>query len=204
MRNARPKRILRCLVACASGRNAGIGRILVYLVFALCSPRIIKGSSTLVSHLYSVPSKHPQSDIKMYTNIITFVALITLLTLSTATTATPRKEPSTTLTPDQILHVAPKSESCANPPAKGECATAEQAARNIALSFDTYDVSSRAEQAAVIGLMAFESEEFKYSRNHFPAPGVEGKGSKYPVSGLRCAVPVYRLRCITSNYEVLC
>lgn len=113
----------------------------------------------------------------MHTNIITFVTL-TLSTLSTATPA-PRKEPSTTLTPDQVLHVAPKSESCTNPPAKGECATAEQAARNIALSFDTYGVSSRAEQAAVIALMAFESEEFRYSRSHFPEPGVEGKGSTF-------------------------
>ena len=116
----------------------------------------------------------------MYTNLRTFVTLLTLTLSTAAAAAAPRKEqPSTTLTPDQILHVAPKSDSCANPPAKGECATAEQAARNIALSFDTYDVSSRAEQAAVIGLMAFESEEFRYSRNHFPAPGVEGKGSKY-------------------------
>ena len=133
----------------------------------------------------------------MHTNLITFVAL-TLPILAPAN-PTPRKasSPSTSLTTDQILHVAPKSADCTNPPEKGECATAEQAARNIAISFDTYDVSSRAEQAAVIGLMAFESEEFKYSRNHFPAPGVEGKGSMFfyhPVSRLRF-VPVYRLRC---------
>lgn len=84
-------------------------------------------------------------------------------------------EDNTSITASQIEHIAPKSSSCADPPAKGECATSDTAARNIAVSFDQYKVTSRAEQAAVIALMAFESVEFRYSRNH--DPGVEGQGS---------------------------
>lgn len=83
----------------------------------------------------------------------------------------------TAITTSQIQRIAPKSVSCDNPPAKGECATADTAARNIAASFEQYQVSSRAEQAAVIALMAFESDEFQYNRNHYP--GVKGQGSMF-------------------------
>ncbi|RHZ52643.1 hypothetical protein CDV55_102056 [Aspergillus turcosus] len=80
------------------------------------------------------------------------------------------------ITAAQIETIAPKSKSCADAPAPGECATSEQAAANIAKSFETYKVTSAAEQAAVIGLMAFESLDFEYNRNHFP--GVPGQGTR--------------------------
>ncbi|THC91925.1 hypothetical protein EYZ11_008611 [Aspergillus tanneri] len=79
---------------------------------------------------------------------------------------------------EQIEAIAPTSSSCDSPPSPGECATAEQAAKNIAASFETYRVTSLAEQAAVIGLMAFESGDFKYNRNHYP--GVPGQGTSIP------------------------
>lgn len=82
------------------------------------------------------------------------------------------------LTAQQIEAIAPTSNTCDGAPSEGECATSEQAAQNIAKSFETYQVTSPAEQAAVIGLMAFESVEFKYNRNHFP--GVPGQGSMRP------------------------
>lgn len=82
-----------------------------------------------------------------------------------------------TLSESQILAIAPNSQTCDNPPAKGECATAKQAAKFTAQSFDTYQVTSKAEQAAVISLMAFESDDFKYNKNHFP--GTPGQGSKF-------------------------
>lgn len=82
------------------------------------------------------------------------------------------------ITPDQILAVSPKSSTCDNPPAEGECATAEQAAPFISDSFTTYAIDNVAEQAALISLMAFESGDFKYNRNHFP--GVAGQGSTSP------------------------
>lgn len=81
------------------------------------------------------------------------------------------------ITTSQIEAIAPKSASCDNAPAAGECATAAQAATHIANSFKTYKVTSAAEQAAVISLMAFESDDFKYNKNHFP--GVAGQGSEY-------------------------
>ncbi|KAF7117522.1 hypothetical protein CNMCM5793_006544 [Aspergillus hiratsukae] len=80
------------------------------------------------------------------------------------------------ITAAQIETIAPKSKSCADAPAPGECATSEVAAANIAKSFETYKVTSAAEQAAVIGLMAFESLDFEYNRNHFP--GVPGQGTR--------------------------
>ncbi|KAL1964191.1 hypothetical protein VTN77DRAFT_7149 [Rasamsonia byssochlamydoides] len=82
------------------------------------------------------------------------------------------------LTTSQLLTIAPTSANCDNPPAPGECSTAAQAVPFITKSFQTYDVTSPAEQAALISLMAFESGEFKYNRNHFPAPGVSGKGTR--------------------------
>ncbi|KAJ6134234.1 hypothetical protein N7523_000556 [Penicillium sp. IBT 18751x] len=80
------------------------------------------------------------------------------------------------LTEAQIIAIAPTSANCDNPPAEGECATAKTAAKFTAQSFDTYDVTSKAEQAAVISLMAFESGDFKYNKNHFP--GVAGQGTR--------------------------
>ncbi|GAD91473.1 hypothetical protein ANI_1_1122134 [Paecilomyces variotii No. 5] len=80
------------------------------------------------------------------------------------------------ITSSQIQTIAPTSTSCDNAPAAGECATAAQAATHIAKSFQTYKVTSPAEQAAVISLMAFESDDFKYNKNHFP--GVPGQGTR--------------------------
>lgn len=81
------------------------------------------------------------------------------------------------VTVDQILAIAPNSSTCDNPPAVGECATAEDGTPAINESFDTYNVTSLAEQAALIALMAFETLEFKYNHNHFP--GVAGQGSEF-------------------------
>ena len=57
----------------------------------------------------------------------------------------------------------------------------------IRKSFKTYNVTSRAEQAAVVALMAFESMEFRFSRNQGSV--VEGQGSEYSPHSL------IRLRC---------
>lgn len=96
------------------------------------------------------------------------------------------------LTADHILAIAPKSATCDdNAPAVGECVTAEQAAPFINESFDTYNIDSAAEQAALVGLMAFETGEFKYNRNHFP--GVPGQGSTFsPPSSLILSYPVFQ------------
>ncbi|KAJ5279962.1 hypothetical protein N7478_005334 [Penicillium angulare] len=81
-----------------------------------------------------------------------------------------------TITEAQMVQIAPTAKSCDNPPAKGECATASQAAKSTSKSFDNYKVTSKAEQAAIISLMAFESDDFKYNKNHFP--GTPGQGTR--------------------------
>lgn len=116
--------------------------------------------------------------------------LLTLgITLSITTTAHPLHKPNsqsqshshskalatTALTESQLLTIAPTSNTCDNAPAAGECATAKTAAQYTAQSFDTYGVTSKAEQAAILSLMAFETLDFKYNKNHFP--GVAGQGS---------------------------
>lgn len=82
----------------------------------------------------------------------------------------------TSLTEAQLIQIAPKSKSCDNAPAEGECATAKIAADSTSQSFNTYKVTNKAEQAAILSLMAFESDDFKYNKNHFP--GTPGQGSK--------------------------
>ncbi|KAJ5921497.1 hypothetical protein N7466_009823 [Penicillium verhagenii] len=104
-----------------------------------------------------------------------------ILTLSTATPLPFRKfihhkHDDAALTEAQIIDIAPTSKTCDNPPAEGECATAEQAAKFASQSFDDYQVTSKAEQAAVISIMAFESGDFKYNKNHFP--GTPGQGTR--------------------------
>ncbi|KAJ5254101.1 hypothetical protein N7524_011281 [Penicillium chrysogenum] len=102
------------------------------------------------------------------------------LTLTIQTTATPIPislfTRDTALTESQLITIAPSSKSCANAPAEGECATAKQAAKFTSQSFNTYKVTSKAEQAAIVSLMAFETEDFKYNKNHFP--GVAGQGTR--------------------------
>lgn len=107
-----------------------------------------------------------------------FSAILPLLPLLAVASPTCKPSPSgDSLTAAQIEAVAPKSSSCVNPEeiAPEECATAAQAAPALTTAFKKYGVTSKAEQAAVLGLIAFESGEFRFSRNHFP--GVEGQGS---------------------------
>lgn len=78
--------------------------------------------------------------------------------------------------PDQLEFIAPKSSTCKEAPAPGECRTAVEAAPIITHAFQKYNITSPAEHAALISLMAFESDDFKFNRNK--VPGVPGQGSK--------------------------
>lgn len=116
----------------------------------------------------------------------TLLLLILPLTLDFSASAQPLRKPTThrpavdtasSLTEAQVLTISPNANTCDNAPAEGECATAKIAAQYTAQSFDNYKVTSKAEQAAIVSLMAFESGDFKYNKNHFP--GVAGQGSKF-------------------------
>ena len=75
------------------------------------------------------------------------------------------------LTPAQVQAIAPKSSSCDNAPAAGQCRTATQAAPFILNSFRAFNLTSHGEMAAVLGMMAFESGDFKYNVPIIPVPG---------------------------------
>ncbi|KAL4801679.1 hypothetical protein BDV18DRAFT_148545 [Aspergillus unguis] len=113
--------------------------------------------------------------------------LIPLLGLLALTTALPSPSSSNrcaatgatgaiSITASQISSVAPKSSSCDGADFPEECATADQAAKALSSAFTKYKLSSKSEQAAVLGLIAMESGEFRYNKNHFP--GVEGQGTR--------------------------
>lgn len=72
----------------------------------------------------------------------------------------------------------PTSSSCLKD--ADECRTANQAAPFVAKSFQHYNISTRAEKAALLGLMAFESVEFKLNTNK---TGSVGEGTRNMQSG---------------------
>ena len=89
------------------------------------------------------------------------------------------QEPQTSLpvTLDQVQYIAPESSSCTNAPQAGECRTAAQVAPVLNEVFTDHSIECLNEKAALIALMAFETGDFKYQKNHFP--GIPGQGSKY-------------------------
>lgn len=111
----------------------------------------------------------------------TVTPLLTLALASASASPTHGYQPTTSLiTTNQLLTISPNSLSCANPPAAGECATAAEAVPIINDVLARYQVENPGEQAALLSLMAFETIDFKYNRNHFP--GVAGQGSTSPFS----------------------
>lgn len=82
------------------------------------------------------------------------------------------------LTAEQLIAIAPATASCTNASFPTECADAATAATAINKSFDAYKVTETGEKAALVAYMLFESGNFKYSRNHFPAPGRPGQGTR--------------------------
>ncbi|KAH8820424.1 hypothetical protein F5884DRAFT_627030, partial [Xylogone sp. PMI_703] len=76
----------------------------------------------------------------------------------------------------QILAIAPTSGSCDGAPAPDECATADQAAPYLINAMATYKITSPSEIAAVLSLIAYETDDFKYNINHFP--GNPGQGTR--------------------------
>lgn len=78
-----------------------------------------------------------------------------------------------------LKEIAPTSakEPCVSAEkAEGQCRSASQAAEPLIHSFEKYKITSKPEMAAILGLIAFETGEFKYQKNVFP--GTPGQGSK--------------------------
>ncbi|KAJ5180294.1 hypothetical protein N7492_003504 [Penicillium capsulatum] len=118
----------------------------------------------------------------MWSTSLTATLLLVSSLLAAASPISSIFQRDAALTEAQMIAIAPKSKTCDDPPAKGECATAQQAAKFTSQSFETYKVTSKAEQAAIVSLMAFESGDFKYNKNHFP--GTPGQGSMYRIDNI--------------------
>ena len=106
---------------------------------------------------------------------------LALAQLITTALALPTSDPTSsapTLMESQVAAIAPKSSSCAGASFPSECRTAAQVCGPISASFVTYGLSTPGEQAAVLSIIAFESDDFQYQINHFPAPGHPGQGTR--------------------------
>jgi len=101
----------------------------------------------------------------------------TLLALAASASCIPLMPREDGWTAAKIEWIAGGTKSC---PDSGqyayECRTAEQALPYIIKSFVDYGLTTRGEQAAALGIMLFESSEFKYNRNHWP--GTPGQGTR--------------------------
>jgi hypothetical protein len=82
------------------------------------------------------------------------------------------------LTATNLIAIAPQTASCDGAPFPEECADAITAATALNKAFETYKVTSKGEQAAIIAYELFESGNFKYNINHFPEPGRPGQGTR--------------------------
>ncbi|EXJ78241.1 hypothetical protein A1O3_09402 [Capronia epimyces CBS 606.96] len=80
---------------------------------------------------------------------------------------------------NQLLQIAPSSNSCTGAQFPSECVVSSiSVVQAMVDGFAQYNVTTAPEQAALLSWMAFESGEFKYNRNHFPAPGRPGQGTR--------------------------
>ena len=83
----------------------------------------------------------------------------------------------------QLLYIAPTSNTCGGASDPKECATSNPTTvKALVEGFAKYGITTAEEQAALISWMAYESNEFKYNRNHFPAPGKPGQGTRCMMS----------------------
>lgn len=100
-----------------------------------------------------------------------------LLACSAAPMALVQRQAAVVLSSTVLVDIAPQSSTCTDAPHPAECRTASQALEPIVASFITYGITSEAEMAAVISLIAFETADFKYQNNYYP--GNPGQGSTF-------------------------
>ncbi|RAR13010.1 hypothetical protein DDE83_003676 [Stemphylium lycopersici] len=83
---------------------------------------------------------------------------------------------ATALTAAILTAIAPDTASCSGADFPEECADATQATTALNKAFETYKITSKGEQAAIVAYELFESANFKYKKNHFP--GRPGQGTR--------------------------
>ena len=157
--------------------------ILLGYIYMLTSPSLSGSRSVFFSRRYHLTIIfYSYLSFNMWFQSALAPLLLSLPLRSTAGPVSPlhrqqRQQPQNSLTEVMLSCIAPSSNTCAGATFPQECATASQALPYILDSFQTYKITSWGEQAAIVSLMAFESADFKYNKNHFPAPGRPGQGS---------------------------
>ncbi|EME49516.1 hypothetical protein DOTSEDRAFT_58733 [Dothistroma septosporum NZE10] len=104
--------------------------------------------------------------------------LTPLLALVAVVTARPIPRSTKAICPQNLITIAPDTTSCEGAEYPEECRTAAIAAPNIAKSFEQFNLHSFGAQAAAVAIQLFESGDFRYNKNHFPAPGRPGQGTR--------------------------
>ena len=77
-----------------------------------------------------------------------------------------------------LLTIAPSSTTCSSAPVPSECSTAANAAPYLISAMSAYNVTYPSELSALLSLIAYETANFQYNTNHFPAPGRPGQGTR--------------------------
>lgn len=111
----------------------------------------------------------------------TTTLMVPSLLLAASTTAQPLqlKRAADPRSVEILTKIAPKSVTCDSSGSfPDECVTATNAAQPLINSFAKYQINVPGEQVALLSWMAYESGDFKYVRNHFPAPGRPGQGCR--------------------------
>ena len=115
------------------------------------------------------------------------VFLLSLARVLTAASPLPQMpQAGLVITPEHVQLISPATSSCAGAPKPTECRDAHQIAPILNEVFAKFDIVRPNEMAALVALMAFESESFKYQRNYFP--GIPGQGSEFPAVDFVCLV----------------
>jgi hypothetical protein len=115
-------------------------------------------------------------------------SIVSLILLATATCAATIPKPHSRHRPqtraagetaaEMLLQIAPNSASCADTSSTSECRTNVQAAPYLIQAFIDYGITNVHEMAAVLSTIAYETADFKYNVNQFPAPGTPGQGTR--------------------------
>jgi len=113
----------------------------------------------------------------MLSLVLVFTSILALSSAQPLSLVLPQKRAGTTAA-DQLRTIAPTSNSCSGAPVPTECETADTAAHFLIDAMQQYDIYSPAELSALISLVAFETGDFKYNTNHYPAPGRPGQGTR--------------------------
>jgi hypothetical protein len=114
---------------------------------------------------------------KMISPVLVITSLLALSSAHPLSRALAEKRADTSAV-GQLLIIAPTADTCSGAPFPTECDTADTAAPFLIDAMQRYQIYSPPELSALISLIAFETGEFKYNTNHYPAPGRPGQGTR--------------------------